>query len=71
MPEDEGRKGDRSHDRFQRPRRHVDDQSANLSAADALKLPRDRLDMLSADIELARGKSCKRLVHERPKIGAQ
>ena len=71
MPEDEGRKGDRGRDRFQRPRRHVDDQPPDLAAANALEPPGDRFDVPSRNIGLARRKGCEDLVHEGSEIVAQ
>jgi len=56
--------GDRRHDRFQRPWRQVDDQTFNLAAPNALKLPGDRLQMPSRHELLTRRQRAKRFLNK-------
>ena len=70
-PEDERRKGDRGRDRFERARRHVDDQPLNLAAANLLQAVGDRLNVPGPLKFLAWTEGCERLVDEGPEIVAQ
>jgi hypothetical protein len=67
MPDDEGRKGDRGRNRFQRPRGHVDDQPPDLATADPLKPPGDCFDMPG----LAGREGGEDFMHEDSKFVAQ
>jgi hypothetical protein len=44
-PSKKAGKGDGGHDRFQGPRRHVDDQTTDLAPTNAFELPPDRAQM--------------------------
>jgi hypothetical protein len=61
MTEEEGGEGDRARDGLQRARRHVDDQTLDLSASNALQSVGDRVDVPTRNIDLTRRKGIEGL----------
>ena len=71
VSQDEGRKRDRRRYRLQRSRRHVDDQSLDLAAADALELVSDCPKMPGGDEDLSWREGAENLLQKRPEVRAQ